>query len=163
MLAGVDRLWHAFWPQFYRLLRWFDPFLRRWLSHFTLGNTVELTVIGRRSGRSRTVFLGLLAVGERSYLGHPDLPCAWTLNLEAAGEGGISHPTRGTATFRAVLLPAGEERERVIRATFHQHPFPGNVLYWLARRHIRSVGRFYRLEELPVAEQARARDIRPYP
>ena len=34
----------------------------------------------------------------------------------------------------------------MIRATFRQHPFPGNVLYWLARRHVRAVGTYYRIE-----------------
>ena len=33
------------------------------------------------------MFLGLLRVGGRRYLGHPDRACAWTLNLDAAGGG----------------------------------------------------------------------------
>jgi hypothetical protein len=49
--------------------------------------------------------------------------------------------------IRAVLLPPGQERSAVISAT-NQHPFPGNLVYWLARRHILAVGRYYRLEPL---------------
>jgi hypothetical protein len=47
---------------------------------------------------------------------------------------------------RSARLDPGPERERVIDATFHQHPFPGNVVYYLARHHIQAVGEFFRLE-----------------
>ena len=47
--------------------------------------------------------------------------------------------------FRASPLPAGDEREAVIRLTFRQHPFPGMLLYWLSRDHVRATGRYYRL------------------
>ena len=38
------------------------------------------------------------------------------------------------------------QRRRVISTTWHQHPFPGSLIYWLARRHINTVGRYYRIE-----------------
>jgi hypothetical protein len=142
----VPRFWSLFWPRWYRVLRVADPLLHRWLRHARLGNVVELTVAGRRSGLPRTVLLGLLDNGAGSYLGHPDVACPWTLNLEASGEGRLRRPGSPEQRVRAERLPPGPERERVIRATFRQHPFPGNVLYWLARGHIRRVGVFFRLE-----------------
>jgi hypothetical protein len=42
-------------------------------------------------------------------------------------------------------LDAGPERDRAIAAT-SQHVFPGNVVYRLARRHIRAVGVYFALE-----------------
>ncbi len=110
-----------------------------------MGNVVRVTILGRRTGRRRALFLGLLRAGSHRYLGHPDVECAWTLNLEAAGGGEIeTHDGRSTP-FTVTLLEPGPERDAVIRATFRQHPFPGNVCYWLLRRNLQASGRFYRL------------------
>ena len=46
--------------------------------------------------------------------------------------------------------------------TFRQHPFPGTLLYWLSRDHVRVTGRYYRLldaasdpaERPPIGEPA---------
>lgn len=143
-----SRLWAAFFPAFYRLIRVGEPLLRRWLRRHPLGDTVELTVAGRRSGQPRRVLLGLLTVGEAWYVGHPAGASDWTANLDAAGIASLRRPGHEPVTVRAILLAHGPERERAIRATFRQHPFPGNVIYWLARDHVRAVGRFYRLEPL---------------
>jgi hypothetical protein len=157
MLADMSRsLWfaHAFWPRFYRTLAWFDPAIERVWRLTGLGNVVRVTVIGRRSRRPRSLFLGLLRVGGRRYLGHPDVGCAWTRNLDAAGFAAIeAHDGRRTRVA-ATLLPPGPERDAVIRATFRQHPFPGNVCYWLLRTNLRAMGRFYRLTEVASAEAA---------
>ena len=142
----MDDAWHGFFPRFYRFLRVLDPLITRWWRRFGVGNTVAFVTTGRRTGQRRTTFLGLLRVGDHEYLGHPDLPCAWTLNLDATGHGVIERSGRLPEPVVATLLPPGPEREAVIRATFRQHPFPGNVIYWLARRHVRAVGRFYRIE-----------------
>ena len=40
---------------------------------------------------------------------------------------------------------AGDERDRVFR-TFGQHPFPANIVYRLARSHIRAVGVYFAIE-----------------
>jgi hypothetical protein len=143
----MDRFWHAFFPRFYRMLRLLDPLITAWWRRFGVGNTVLVIVAGRRTGLPRRVFLGLLSVASREYVGHPDGDCAWTRNLDAAPGLHVvrhDHPPRAV---RAVLLTGGPEREAVIRATFRQHPFPGNVIYWLARAHVRAVGRYYRLED----------------
>ena len=145
----VSDPWHAFFPRFYAGLRWLDPLIAAWWRRFGVGNTLVLEVMGRRTGVRRRVFLGLLVVGDRRYLGHPDGACAWTRNLEAAGGGRLLRPGRAPERVAASPLPAGPEREAVIRATFRQHPFPGNVLYWLARRHVRAVGTYYRIEPAP--------------
>ena len=143
-----SRFWAAFFPAFYRLIRVTEPLLQRWLRHRPLGDTVELTVVGRRSGRPRRVLLGLLTVGDAWYVGHPAGASDWTANLDAAGSASVRRPGREPVTVRAIPLADGPERERAIRATFRQHPFPGNVIYWLAREHVRATGRFYRLEPL---------------
>ncbi len=146
--ARPSRFWAGFFPRWYRLIRFAEPLLRRWLERFSLGDTVLLTVPGRRTGLPRTVPLGLLIVGGRWYVGHPAGAAAWTANLDGASAADVALTRRPPVTVRATPIQAGSERDRVIRATFRQHPFPGNVIYWLARDHIRAVGRFYRLERL---------------
>jgi hypothetical protein len=146
--------WHAFFPRFYAGLRLLDPLISTWWRRFGVGNTLVLEVAGRRTGIPRRVFLGLLVVGERRYLGHPDGACAWTRNLDAAGGGRLLRPGRVPERVVSSPLPAGPERDAVIRATFRQHPFPGNVLYWLARRHVLEVGTYYRIEPAPGGADA---------
>jgi len=45
----------------------------------------------------------------------------------------------------------GLERDAAVRATFRQHPFPGNALYRLAGRHVAANGVFFRLEPADAA------------
>ena len=66
---------------------------------------------------------------------------------QAAGSR-LTWPGQAFVAFQAVPLPRGPERDRAILAT-GQHPFPGNLIYRLARRHVRAVGRYYRLELAP--------------
>ena len=141
----MSRLAHAFWPRWYRGLARLDPLIERAWRRFGVGNVVRVVVIGRRSGEPRAVFLGLLSVGSRTYVGHPDVACAWTRNLDAAGRVELVHPDGRRERFRATLLDPGPEREAVIRATFRQHPFPGTLLYRLFRANVRAAGCFYRL------------------
>jgi len=148
-MASSTRIAHAFWPRWYRALSRLDPLIERIWRRTGIGNVVRVTIAGRRTGEPRALFLGLLRVGDRRYLGHPDVACAWTLNLEAAGRGLLEHHDGRLTTFEATLLAPGPEREAVVRATFHQHPFPGNVCYWLLRQHLRAAGRFYRLSPGP--------------
>ncbi len=145
----MSHLARAFWPRWYRAIGRIDPLLGRAWRRFGIGNVVQVVIPGRRSGTPRAVFLGLLRVGEGAYLGHPDVPCAWTLNLEAAGGGEMRFHRGRRLAFRATKLEPGPERDAVIRATFRQHPFPGTALYWLFRGHVRAQGRFYRVEWTP--------------
>ena len=141
-----SRAWHRWFRIQYRIIRWLDPLVRLWWSRAGLGDTVELTAPGRLTGRPRSVLIGLLEADERRYVGHPNGPVAWTRNLAEAASAVVRWPDGRTATVRAVPLPAGAERSAAIRATFVQHPFPGNAIYHLADRHIEAVGAFFRLE-----------------
>jgi hypothetical protein len=111
-----------------------------------LGNFVELIVPGRRTGKQRVVILGLLRVDSNWYLGHPNGNTNWTRNLDAAETATLRFPRRPPLAITSELLPLGDERSRVIRTTWRQHMFPGMIMYWLARRHVFEVGRYYRIE-----------------
>jgi hypothetical protein len=139
--------WRRYLPIQYRLIRLLDPMVRSQWRALGLGNVVELRVAGRRSGRIRSVLLGLLEDDGHWFLGHPNGDVAWTRNLEAAGTADLVFHGRPTVTIVAKRLPAGELRDRAIRAT-GQHVFPGNVVYRLARRHVRAVGTYF--EVLPA-------------
>jgi hypothetical protein len=90
--------------------------------------------------------VGLLSVAGRRYLGHPSGDTGWTLNLRAADGIALEGAKIGTVHARAAVLAAGSERDAVVRASFRQHPFPGNALYRLAGRHVAATGVFFRLE-----------------
>lgn len=138
--------WTAALKAVYALLRALDPLLRwSWLDA-GIGITSRLTVRGRRTGRDRSVLIGLITVGGRWYVGHPNGEVAWTANLRSAGRGRLA--PRPALRFDVVAQPltAGPERTAVIVATAEQQPFPGNLMYRAARRHILSEGRYFRLE-----------------
>ncbi len=141
--------WGAWWRAWYRLLRLAGGPLDRLAMGPGFGNLVVLRVVGRRSGCERVLPLGLLTVGERRYLGHPSGDTAWTLNLRAASTATIESARIPRTRVRPVLLGPGPERDAAVRASFHQHPFPGNALYRLARRHVAATGVFFRLEAEP--------------
>ncbi len=67
-------------------------------------------------------------------------------NAEAAGWVEIEPAGSRGARQRLVRLPGGPERDAVIRATWSQQPFPADVLYRAARRHVAAVGVYHRLE-----------------
>jgi hypothetical protein len=143
----VSPFWDRAWRSFYWFVTRLGPVLRPVVSRFGLGNVVEVVVPGRRTGLARRVLLGLLRVDGGWYLGHPNGAANWTRNLDAAGGATLVLPRQPPArAIIAELLPDSEERTRVIRATWHQHVYPGPILYWLARRHILAVGRYYRIE-----------------
>ena len=139
----------------YALLRAVDPFLRwSWFS-VGIGITSRLTVIGRRSALERSVLVGLIKVDGRWYVGHPNGEVAWTANLRAARRAGLAPRPELRLDVMAEPLDPGAERDSVIVATAEQQPFPGNLMYRAARRHILSEGRYFRLE--PVADGPNAR------
>ncbi len=142
----MSPFWSIALRWFYRFLVLIDPLVRAWYRPFGLGNTVDLVVPGRRTGMPRPVLLGLLRVDGRMYLGHPNGDVAWTRNFEAAGVGELRLHGLPALVVRPIRLPPGPEREAAIRATWRQHPFPGNLMYYFARGHIRDVGTFFRLE-----------------
>ena len=143
--------WGAWWRGWYRLLRVVGGPLDRLALEPGFGNLVVLRVVGRRSGRERALPLGVLTVGTRRYLGHPSGDAAWTLNLRAADTATIESARIPRARVRPVLLGPGPERDAAVRASFRQHPFPGNALYRLAGRHVAATGVFFRLEPVDAA------------
>jgi len=148
----VSRAWTIAFRIFYWVVTRLGPVVRPISSTVGLGNVVELIVTGRRSGRRRVVLLGLLRVGDGWYLGHPNGAANWTRNLDASNGSTLVLRHQPPLAVSAVLLPDGDERRRVISVTWRQHIFPGNVIYWLARRHILAVGRYYRIEPLRPAD-----------
>lgn len=145
--------WAAWWRGWYRLLRVVGSPLGRLAAHPGFGNLVLLRVVGRRSGNERSLPLGLLTVAGRRYLGHPSGDTSWTLNLRAAASATIESARIPRTRVRPVLLGPGPERDGAVRASFRQHPFPGNAMYKLAGRHVAATAVFFRLEpvEAPVA------------
>jgi hypothetical protein len=137
--------WRGYLRAQYRLIRTLDPLVRTWWRGYGLGNVVELRVVGRRTGTPRPVLLGLLRDGDHWFLGHPNGDVPWTRNLEAAGEAELVLRSPTILRVRAMRLGPGDLRDRAILAT-SQHVFPGNVIYRLARAHIRAVGTYFDVE-----------------
>ena len=137
--------WRRFFPVMYRA----DPArrgaaARRGGGAYGYGNIVELRVAGRRTGRHDGPCSALLRDGNRWFLGHPNGHVRWTRNLEAAGTADLVLPlARRRSPSARTSSPPGDLRDRAILAT-GQHPFPGNLVYRLARAHIRAVGRVLR-------------------
>lgn len=138
--------WRLVFRVAYALIRVLDPVLRwTWFS-VGLGITSRLTIRGRRTGRERSVLVGLIRLDGSWYVGHPNGEVAWTANLRAAGVARIA-PAPGTQIeVSAQPLEAGPERDAVIIAAGEQQPFPANLLYRAARRHTLSEGRYFRLK-----------------
>ncbi len=155
MLRVVD-IAHAFWPRGYWLLARLDPLIEPVWRRFGIGNVVRVVIPGRRTGLPRALFLGVLSVGDNVYIGHPDGPCGWTDNLDAAGGCEVEWHDGARDRLVAIPLSPGDERDAVLRATFQQHPFPGGTLYWLFRGRLRAVGRYYRLEPATGAASGEA-------
>jgi deazaflavin-dependent oxidoreductase (nitroreductase family) len=132
----------------YAVIRLLDPLIRAWWGSigFGLDDVVELRVVGRRSGRYRRVLLTLLHDGGQWILGHPNGDVAWTRNLEAAGTADLAFRRRAPIPVAARRL-AGDERDAAVAAT-DQQPFPGSIVYRLARPHVRAVGAYFAIDRL---------------
>lgn len=137
--------WRWYLRAQYRLIRLLGPLVSTFWKGWGLGNIVELRVVGRRSGRPRPVLLGLLRDGDQWFLGHPNGDVPWTRNLESAGFAELSLRWPSAVKIRATRLADGPVRDRAILAT-GQHVFPGNLVYRLARAHIRAVGTYFAIE-----------------
>jgi deazaflavin-dependent oxidoreductase (nitroreductase family) len=140
-------VWAVVFRVSYRLLRLLDPLIRSWIANGAPGldGIVELRTVGRRSGRPRRTFVTLLSVDERFYVGHPNGTAEWLANLLASGWVDVDPPGAGGPRYSVDRLPPGAERDAVIRATWTQQPFPANLLYRAARRHVAAVGEYIRL------------------
>ncbi len=154
--ARRSAAWSVIWRVSYRFVRLMDPMLRSWLANGLPGlpRTVELRTAGRRSGRPRSVLLTLLTVDGRAYVGHPNGRAAWVDNVRAAGWAEIGASSAAGPRYAVVALDPGPERDAVIRATWRQQPFPANLLYRAAARHVAAVGLYHRLDPVPSASGA---------
>jgi deazaflavin-dependent oxidoreductase (nitroreductase family) len=130
----------------YAMLRVLDPLIRWMWFSVGIGITSRLTVRGRRTGKERSVLVGLLRVDGAWYVGHPNGEVGWTANLRSARHATVAPRPESPFQVTAVPLEPGPERDAVIMATADQQPFPGNLVYRAARRHILSEGRYFRLE-----------------
>lgn len=154
-----SRFWRRYFPVQYGLIRLLNPLVRVWWRAWGLGNVVELRVVGRRTGRPRPVLLGLLRADGGWFLGHPNGDVAWTRNLEAANAAELSLRWPSVVGIRADRLLPGPRRDAAIHAT-GQHVFPGNLVYRLARRHIRAAGTYFEITIAPaVASHPEARAV----
>lgn len=92
------------------------------------------------------MLVGLIRLDGSWYVGHPNGEVAWTANLRSALRARIAPRPEAPLEVSAQPLPDGAERDAVIVATAEQQPFPANLLYRGARRHILSEGRYFRLD-----------------
>jgi hypothetical protein len=143
---GASQAWNLFWRVGYAWLRITDPLIRLAWRSGGMGITIDLAVRGRRSGRERRVLVGLIQADDRWYVGHPNGEAGWTRNLASTRGATVTWPGMSGLTVRAERLADGEERDRAILATAAQQPFPGNLLYRAARRHVLATGVYFRLE-----------------
>ena len=146
-------VWAVAFRVMYRGLRLLDPLIRSWMATGMPGldGVVELRYAGRQTGRARRTLVTLIDVDGRWYAGHPNGPAGWVRNVEAAGSVEIEPAGVHGSRFAVRRLEAGPERDAVIRATWTQQPFPANLIYRAARRHVAAVGVYHRLEPTPAA------------
>ena len=137
--------WRAAFRVQYRILALTDPLIRAMWRRQGIGNVLELRVASRNGKGVRSRMVGLLQSGGELYLGHPNGHVGWTRDLEAAHTGTLRWPNGDELQFRVTRLGPGDQLERAVRAT-SQHPFPGNLVYRLGRRHVRAKGVYFRLD-----------------
>jgi hypothetical protein len=137
--------WNRWLPIQYRVIKALNPLVRFLWRGFGIGNIVELRVVGRRTGQTRSVMLGLIRDGNRWFLGNPNGDVPWTRNLAAAGTALLTFRPPTAIAIKARRLEPGELRDQAIAAT-GQHVFPGNLIYRLARAHVRAVGAYFLIE-----------------
>ena len=105
----------AWWLAFkaaYAFLRVIDPLLRWMWFSVGLGITARLTVPGRRTGRERSVLVGLIRLDRRWYAGHPNGEVGWTANLRSAGTARIAPIPEESFDIEAELFPPGAGARR---------------------------------------------------
>ena len=141
--------WRVTWRAFYLVARRFG-----WLVRILVAagapsfedRILELSLVGRRTGRPRPVLVTVIRLRGAWYVGHPNGPAGWLANLEAAGVVTATLLGSPPVRLRSMPLPLGPERTAVIRATSSEQLIPARPLYWAARGHILRAGIYHRLE-----------------
>src|SRR3989337_899531 len=129
MTPRRSRAWDLTFRAAYAFIRLADLLLRwTWFS-VGLGITSRLTVRGRRTGRDRSVRLGLIRVNRTWYVGYPNGEVAWTANLRRSGRARIAPRPEAPIDVTAEPLLSGSERDAAIIAAAEQQPFPANLLH----------------------------------
>ena len=144
-----NRAWRLAWRALYliaRRLGWLVRVLVAVGAPSFEDRILELSLVGRRTGRPRPVLVTVIRLRGAWYVGHPNGPAAWLANLEAAGVVTATLLGSPPVRLRSTPLPVGPEREAVIRATSSQQLLPARPLYWAARGHILRAGIYHRLE-----------------
>jgi hypothetical protein len=156
--ARRSAVWSTVFRVSYRLIRLLDPLIRSGLANRLpgLGGIVEVRTVGRRSGRPRRTLLTLLRVGQTWYVGHPNGEAAWVANALATGWVDVEPPAKTGPRHRVTRLGSGAERDAVVRATWAQQPFPANLLYRAAGRHVAAAGVYLRLDPARADQADRA-------
>ena len=142
--------WSFTFRFFYRIIRLLAPLVRSAVANGLPGvnGIVEVRSVGRRSGRPRWTLLTLLSHDGAWYIGHPNGTADWIRNAEAAGWVDVEPAGAHGARHAVHRVSEGPERDAVIRATVRQQPFPANLLYRAALRHIAAVGVYDRLDPI---------------
>ena len=141
--------WRLAWQAMYAIVRHLGPLVRLVVAADVPtfpDRILELRLVGRRTGRPRTVLVTLITLGGHWYVGHPNGQAGWLSNLEAAGEGSARLLGREPVRVRSVPLALGPERTAVILETARQQPIFARQLYRAAQRHILRAGVYCRLE-----------------
>ena len=111
-----------------------------------IGNVVELkwrAITGTQSRGTRRRLIGVLRSDGTNCVSHPNGHVGWTRDLAKAGRAVIHYPNGAGSGICRDAARTRRGREQIIRST-GQHPFPGNLVYRLGRRHVRAVGVYFR-------------------
>jgi len=100
---------------------------------------------GRVEQAEDLLVLGLLRAEGRWFLGHPNGDTAWTRNLDASPDAELVLRWPSPVAVHAERLADGPIRESAVMAT-GQHVFPGNLIYRLARPHVRAAGAYFEIK-----------------
>jgi len=150
--ARRSAFWSVVFRASYRAIRVLAPLIRSAVANGLPGvdGIVELRYVGGRTGRPRRTLVTLLTVDDRWYVGHPNGAAGWVRNIESAGVVEVDPPGAHGSRFAVYRLDPGPERDAVVRATWTQQPFPADLLYRAARRHVAAVGVYHRLEPVTL-------------
>jgi hypothetical protein len=141
--------WRLAWRVLYAIVRHVGPLVRLVVAAEvpTFPNRIlELRLVGRRTGRPRTVLVTLITIRGRWYVGHPNGRAGWLANLAAVDATSARVLGQAPVRVRSMPLALGAERTAVIHETARQQPFLARQLYRAAQRHILRAGVYCRLE-----------------
>lgn len=111
----------------------------------------EVIVAGRRTGLQRKVVLSVFEIGGHWYVAHPNGERAqWVRNMHASRSAVVIGRDGRHVNVVCIPVDRGSEREAVLAATNRQ-PFPANLVYRLARRHVTAAASCFRL--LPIGTE----------